>query len=100
VGQCGRNHSEKLTKGKPSRKQHSPGWHNINAPDQNARDHPDNRDSNQYRLFEKEPNRKQKVSDVAHPQRVAQLIDMPIVDRLRSKKCQRENAEEAESSWS
>ena len=95
MGQRRRHDSEKFTKAKFSGKQHSPSGHYINAPDQDARNHPENRDSNQHCLFEEEPNREQKISDVAHPKRVPKLMNVPVVDSLCSEERERENAQEA-----
>jgi hypothetical protein len=100
MGQRRRHYSEKFTQAKSSRKQHSPSGHYINAPDEDARNHPNNRDSNKHRFFEEEPNRKQKVSDVAHPKRVSKLMNMPVVNSLCSEEPERENAQEAKFSRS
>lgn len=69
--------------------------HDIDKPNDQSGYHPDRCQPHDDRLIEKQAESEDEVSNIAHPQHVPELIDSPVVYRLRYEEDQRENTKPA-----
>ena len=66
------------------------------TPNYDARQRPNNCNANQHRVFKKQAQRQQQISDVTHPEHVAEFIDLPVVNRLCSEETEREKSQQTQ----
>src|SRR5439155_3437903 len=69
----------------------------IANPNDQSGHRPDRGRPDQFALREKQTNRQQQVSEVAHPQQVTHTADAPVVDGLREKENQGQQTQQAKA---
>lgn len=72
---------------------YAPRQYDVDKPHDQSRHCPDRRESNHHRFIEEQSEREDQVADVAYPQDVSELIDLPVMHYLGEEKYQRQHAE-------
>jgi len=71
--------------GQRRREKHPPRKYDVEKPDNESRDSPDNCHAHQETILKKQTDGEKKVADVAHPEHVAKFIDVPVMNTLCEK---------------
>jgi hypothetical protein len=77
-------------------KKHTPRKYDVEKPDNESWDSPDNRHTHQEAILEKQADSEKKVADVAHPEHVAEFIDAPVMNALCEKEDERQDAKKTD----
>lgn len=79
------------------RKEQTPLKNNKSEPDYKPGNHPDHRNPDQHWLSKEQSDGEKKITYVAHPKHVAELMNLPVVSCLRKEKYEWKGAEEPKS---
>ena len=77
-------------------KKHTPRKYDVEKPDNESRDSPDNRHAHQETILKKQTNREKQVAEVAHPEHVAEFITAPVMNTLCKKEDEWQDAKKTE----
>jgi len=77
---------------------YAPGQHDVKKPDDQTRYRPDGGEPDHGRFFEEQTEREDEVTEVAHPEHVAEFVGEPVVNSLGNKEQERQHAEQLHSS--
>jgi len=79
------------------REEQAPLKYDIPKPDHESGDHPDDRNSYEHRLPEKQTERKKKIANITHPEHVIELMNPQVVHGLREEEDERKESEQSEA---
>ena len=77
-------------------KKHTPRKYDVEKPDNESRDSPDNGHAHQETILKKQTNREKQVAEVAHPEHVAEFITAPVMNTLCKKEDEWQDAKKTE----